>query len=353
MRNNIRDLIEHIVKETIDIMQESHQRGEWWIDETGGTVFADGDIGDSNHEGVVIQNLSHEILSHFGIEKDETGELGEYEENIKESLVDDGRLSGDELEAWDDGPREIIIAKLLEDKVYSTPEQAKDAVYIAYGSNRDARDYAMRYWRWKIMKTSRGEIEIQTWNLKPDDLGIIVRGIWEIMEDDNDADDSDKEVGDDNYSGPRVNVTVQASGRRFSNIPLAVLEKKMPQTLHNYQSGVHSGYTENIMEDYHHITKGYRLYEGHNHIIAIFDDNTRLMFEVHYHENRGEDKIKHRAKAASKWKTLATKLHNDIQLNKVGNKITKSWKECFQSALNAPEMKEFIRQPHHKRIFDF
>jgi hypothetical protein len=98
--------------------------------------------------------------------------------------------------------------------------------------------------------------------------------------------------------------------------------------------------------------KSYRLYEGSNSIVAIFEDNSRLTFEIHYHNAHGEDRDKWRRKAFSKWKTIATKLHNDVQLTEVGNAIQRNWKECFQSALEDPEMKEFIRTEEHKRVFD-
>lgn len=356
-QNNLEQLIRQTIHEIFDVMREEHERGEWWIDESGGTIFADGDVGDSNHEAVVIGNLRHEILSHFGIEEDEPGELADYEESIKESLIADGRLSEEEMLEWDNmgsrgGPVDVIIRKLLEDKVYATPEQANDAVYIAYGSNKDARDYAMQYWRWKVMKTYGGAIEVQTWYLKPDDLGIIVRGVWEIMgEDSDDPEDSDAEIGEDGYPGPRINVTVQATGKRFSDIPLAVLEKKMPQNLHNYQSGAHVGFTERLTEDYHHYHKEYRLFEANRHIVAIFEDNTRLMFEVHYHANRGPDKEKWRHRAFSKWKTIANEIHNNVELNEVGNPMQKTWKQAFKEALEHPELQEFIRKEYHQRIY--
>lgn len=404
---------EEPLDETInEIIKESHDRGEWWIDEGGSTVFADGDVGDYNHEAIVIQSLAREILSHFGIEEEDPGTLDNYEESIKESLIADGRLDEEEIAGWDNmqsskyrGPSDVITKKLLEDKVYDNEKQATQAVLIAYGSSRDARDYAMEYWRWKIMKTEGSDIEIQTWHLKPDDLGIIVRGIWEIMGEDNpdDPEDSDNVVGDDGYPGPRINVTVQASGKIFRDIPLAVLEKKMPQYLHNYQSGVHVGYTENLTESqhkcekcwrireipsrsvpnaeiqvmgkwlcrgcyedwlkqhpqaiqinegYHHLHKEYRLYEGNRHIVVIFEDNTRLKFEVHFRNMHGEDRDKWRHKAFTKWKSLATKLHNDEQLDDAYNPIVKSWKECFKKALKDPEMKEYIRSKPHQRVFD-
>lgn len=108
---------------------------------------------------------------------------------------------------------------------------------------------------------------------------------------------------------------------------------------------------EVIIEDYHRYHKEYRLYEGNKHIIAIFEDNTRLSFEVHFRNNRGEDKYKWRERACSRWKSLANKIHGDVQLSEGGNPIQKSWKDCFKEALQHPELQEFIRKNPHHRIY--
>lgn len=363
MKINIKHLIRKVVSETINVMSEAHDRGEWWIDDHGGTTYCDNQIVDQGHEAVVIQAVSHEILSHFGIHEDEPGTLDNYEESIKESLLSDDRLDEKELQGWDNirgsgyaGPAEIIAKKLLEDKVFTDKNQAMDAVLIAYGSSKDARDYAMKYWNWKIMKTDGNEIEIQTWHLKSSDLQIIVRGIWDIMQDHDESneDDSDNEIGDDGFKGPRVNVTVQAAGKRYSNIPLEVLEKNMPQKIQAYRSGVDVGYTEAINEEksYHHHHKEYRLYEGNRHIVAIFEDNSRLAFEVHFRNSRGEDREKWRRKAFSTWKSIANEIRREsTQLNEVGNQLQKSWKECFKEALKDPKLQEYIRKNSHQKIY--
>ena len=72
---NIKILIKSIINEMLDVVQEEHQTGEWWIDEDGSTTYADGDVGDRNHEGIVIETLVHEILYHFDIDVDEPGGL--------------------------------------------------------------------------------------------------------------------------------------------------------------------------------------------------------------------------------------------------------------------------------------
>lgn len=354
--NEVKQLIKTIVAETISVMSEEHDRGEWWIDDSGNTIYADGDVGDSNHEAVVIQTLTGQLLSHFGIHTDvETGHISDYEGQIYDSLMSDDRLSEEEQQEWNmgGGPSEVILRKLIEDKAFEDPKQAEDALYIAYGSaTRDARDYAMKYWNWKVMKTFGGYIEIQTWHLKPEDLGLIVQGVWDIMDDngdEEDQDDSDNKIGDDGFKGPRINVTIQATGRRFHDIPLEVLEKKMPTKLGDYRSGLHSDF---VTEDYHHHHKDYRLYEGNRKIVAIFEDNSRLTFEVHFRNNRGEDKEKWRHRAFTTWKSVANEIHGDVTLSDACNPIQKSWRESFKEALKHPKLQEFIRHKPHQKVFD-
>lgn len=102
----------------------------------------------------------------------------------------------------------------------------------------------------------------------------------------------------------------------------------------------------------HHLHKDYRLYEADNHIVAIFDDNTRLAFEVHYRDKRGLDREKWRRRAFSKWKSIANEIHRDVQITEAGNTVEKPWKKCFEEALEHPDLKEFIRHPEkHRRIY--
>jgi len=348
----IKELIKRIVTETLNNIEESHQTGEWWIDDSGGTMYCDNTVSDQGHEGMVITYLVMEILSHFGIDvADDPKEFVDCEEDIKNELIDDDSLTPEELADWDKNPATVIVKKLIEMGAYKDPVQAKNAVMIAYGnSSIDARDYAMMYWKWKIMKTVRNAIEIQTWHLTSNDIELIVRGIWDIMDEDNDdPDDSDTIVGDDNYQGPRVNVTVQSIGKRYTDIPLAVLEKKMPSALGNYKSGLGSDF---LNEGFHYAHKEYRMYEGHNKIVALFDDNSRLMFEVHYHDRHKQDKALWRRRAFTTWKSAANEIHSDVQLTEAGNPIQKTWKQAFKEALNHPKLKDYIRLPHHQRIFD-
>lgn len=339
--DQLKNIIRHIVMESLDALGEGFQRGEWWIDDTGNTTFADIEVGDTGHQGIILDYLVREIVEHFlGHMEEPDGTLHDYEESIREVLTARGRFDGKDEAEWEGrGPSEVIIRKLLEDKVYPTEEQANDAVYIAYNStSKDSRDYAMKYLGWKIMKTFGNQLEVQTWHLTGDDLSNIVRGIWDVVEEDDEED-------------PLVNVTVQSSGKRYTKIPLSVLEKKLPQKLQGFQSGVHVGYTESINEDYHFHHKEYRMYEGNRHVIVSFDDNTRLKFEVHYRNAHGIDREKWRQKAMSTWKSCANELHRDVPLSDALNPIQKGWKECFKEALKHPKMKPYIREKFAK-LFD-
>ena len=206
---------------------------------------------------------------------------------------------------------------------------------------------------WKHMRASADKIEVTTWELRAEDLKIIIQGIEKIMGVESSEEDPDSDVGKDGYAGPRVDLILKKKNKSFRNVPLAILNKCLPSQVKNYEKGKEPELAGPVNEDksYHHLHKDYRLYEGDDSVTAIFEDNSRLVFEVHFHENRGDDKMKHRAKAASKWKTLASKLHRDVQLTEAGNPIAKTWKECFLEALDDPEMKEFIRTEEHHSVF--
>jgi len=343
---NIKFIIENIVSKTIN---EAFSTGEYWITDDGSTIYCDIDVGDQGHQGVIIEHCAREILSHFGIDIDESGLLGDHEESLKEILISDGRLSEDELEEWDKkSPSEIILRKLIEDKVYPSEKQANEALYIAYGgtSSRDPRDYAMQWLSYKIAKTFGQRMEVQTWTLTEKDLSIIVRGLNDIWDDSFDEEDVPEDEKD------LVNITVIRTGKIYSSIPLAVLEKGLVSRVIGFRKDV-PWMTENINEDYHHLNKNFIVHEGDRLITAVFPDNSRLQFEIHFRDTKGRaDKEKHRKQAVSKWKSLASKIYKENDtLDEVGNQHTITWKEAFSQALQEPELKEFIRDNQHQQIY--
>ena len=159
---------------------------------------------------------------------------------------------------------------------------------------------------------------------------------------------------DDSYSDSRTGSDTMQEDIEGNN--RSVLYERMERFINEnpeFEVMYEDAETDNtINEDYHYMAKEYRLYEGSDSIVVIFDDNSRFEFEVHYHNCRGDDKLKYRAKAASKWKSIASKIHNNIELNDVGNPHQYSWKESFSLALKDPALQEYIRQKHHHRVFD-
>lgn len=221
-------------------------------------------------------------------------------------------------------------------------------------------DKLMKDKKWKKMTSTKKRIKVETWELRAEDLRIIVQGIEKIMKrgiaEDDVPDDSDADIGKDGYSGPRVDLYIKAKKKSYEDVPFGVLQKCLPSATRNYEKGLDPGLAGPLTEGkqkYHHLHKEYRLYESDNHIVAIFEDNSRLVFEVHYHDKRGiEEKQKHRHRAFSKWRTLANEIHRDVQLSEAGNPQEKSWRQCFEEALKHPDLEEFIRDPKkHHRVY--
>lgn len=108
-----------------------------------------------------------------------------------------------------------------------------------------------------------------------------------------------------------------------------------------------------LFENFHE-NKEWFLYEGENTITAVFGDNTRQTFKVHYRNNRiREDQAKHRAKAARTWKRLAMEIRKSAGLSKSGNPVVVPWQECFERALKDPMMLEFVDDLRATPIFEY
>lgn len=321
--NNLEKLIRIIVKETLDIMGENLQKGEWWIYPGGQVEFADVNIGDSGHEGYVIQYIVREILEHFDIQEDNPEYLTEYEDQIIKYLEDEGKnINGSFFD--------IVLREILEDGLYTNQNQAKMAVSIAMGStNIDARNYAMEYLRWKRLDIRYEGVYVQTWDLTPGDLRDISNGIYDAG--------GEEELGKERQT---VNIEVRRNNNIYKNIPFEVLNRDNIMALQPYNV-TRAWITEGIFHEH----KEWIMYEGDNKIITVFKDNSRLAFEVKYPGGTwGKDRDKWKHKAASKWKSLAREIYSSNGLSEVGNPIIKPWKVCYQEALNRPEMKEFIRK---------
>lgn len=209
------------------LLKEGSFRGEWWFQEDGFAQFADGDVGDMNHETYVIERLRREILGELDIDFDEEyiDDLGNYKDAIFEKIRDE--LNAAELGDWNDE----LYMKVLSSYFKRTNAELLIKMKYAWGSG-DAREYALIHWGWQRVK---GNI-IQTQTLTSKDLTNIVRGLNDAYGDElEDTDETN--VSNDNPMGePTFNIEVMSTRSWYSGIPISVLDKKDPTALNGYRA---------------------------------------------------------------------------------------------------------------------
>lgn len=154
------------------------QSGEWWILD-GRALFADGDIGDTNHSGQVIDY----ILSIHDLSPETFDLTKENEQTLKAKGFD-----VDEINA-------------LLDKV-------------------DPREYGLVHLGWKRVHGNN----VQTQNLTSSDLEDIANGLWDAYE-------SDLE----NNENITFNIEVMSSGKFFVRIPYKIISDGNVLSLIHYK----------------------------------------------------------------------------------------------------------------------
>lgn len=155
--------------------KEPHLQGEYWIDGSGGVIYADGDIGDLNHEAIVIQYLQSEIVDHFDY-KYNRGDFVDWEKFKKdfaqhiyqqELTKITSPAQKQHLEEEYEGDPDQFFYKGIDELGYD-----KESIAIAEGKG-DARAYAIKRWNWKRVQNTN----VETWKLEPKDLKIIAKGL--------------------------------------------------------------------------------------------------------------------------------------------------------------------------------
>ena len=226
--------LKRLIREVVSLLFERQLRGEWWF-EDGSAVFADGDVGDMNHEAHVIDLLRRGILDALGVDAgsyDYAPDFNDIKDEIIQSIGND--LNAEELEAWkNDEFAEVIVSYLkrngddkIDDKIY----------YIrghdSKGKTLDVRDYALINWGWQRVK---GNV-IQTQTLTSKDLSNIVSGILDAYHEE--LEDKDEErISDTNpYGEHTFNIEVISTRSWYGDIPMSVLEKKDPMSLQPYRT---------------------------------------------------------------------------------------------------------------------
>ena len=184
-------------------------RGEWWIDDSGTALYADGDVGDMGHEAYVIDSLTRRLLDAMSIDVDDmAGVIGDWTDNIESVMrEEEGEFDGDV-----DG----FIEKTAK-SIWKDPEQCAQAVKISYGGG-DARKYGMQYDGWKRVQGHN----VETWTLTTQDLKAITNGLYDAASGDEIADDE------------TFNIYVFSTKMWYQEVPWSVLSEDDPGKLRIY-----------------------------------------------------------------------------------------------------------------------
>lgn len=217
---------------------KTSQTGEWWII-NGQAIYANSDIGDIGHEGVVLDMVRSEIAEMMGVNLD--SEYYDWDE-VKQNCVDIY------FENQDDENKQIMLNKWgvndkqeLIDKVpYDTDifdsiaiEEGVEKKQIDVADNvTDPRGYGMKELGWKRVIQDN----IQTWTLTPDDLHNIFNGIDDIIGD----------FAEDNADDSEFNIEVMATGKMYYNVPYSVIADLNPMKLREYELSYGGAYARNL-----------------------------------------------------------------------------------------------------------
>jgi hypothetical protein len=137
-------------------------RGEYWLVD-GDPRFADGDVGESDHAILALQEIRYTVLSEFGWDGD------------VEALRDNDAFLEELEELLGTNEKDEVARRLAEE--CSNPELAQRLLPAAF-EQEDAREAAIRHLGWKWVKRDW----VGTFNLAPADMQQIARGIDQILD---------------------------------------------------------------------------------------------------------------------------------------------------------------------------
>lgn len=150
--------------------------GEYWINESGQALFADGDIGDYNHAAYVLETLQYEVAETFGIYNHEgiTPEDEFFKQIIEKIIEEAPELEQTINQLKKKNQVEKIVIQKLKESGYSD-KLANDMVYTLLGF-MDPRDFAIIHWGWKRVLDNM----VETYTLTPNDMKTIANGLYDI-----------------------------------------------------------------------------------------------------------------------------------------------------------------------------
>lgn len=193
-------------------------QGEWWIQDNV-AIFADGDIGDTNHEGEAIFHARNSIMSQSDAAIDHMYEepYDEVWEEWKQKSVQE-HLSekGIPADQWEDHDEEDVLMEVLREL------QVSDEEYQMAEGMGDARLFAMKEWGWKRVQGNA----VETWSLTSGDVQSIAHGLWDAYQEEAEQ--------------TKFSIYVMSNKKWFDDVPWSVLDTGNPMSLREYvrMSGV-------------------------------------------------------------------------------------------------------------------
>jgi hypothetical protein len=162
---------EEIIEALKDEFSNEGINGEYW-DQNGSLVYADGDIGDFNHEAIAIQSALGLIVNEIGMYSDEFG-FDDIISYLKEEYDwDSEELKDKFIELCDNSEEDDAVLMVIGD----TPEN-RELLNIAQGVG-DARKFAVEKWDWIAIRGN--SIEMQ--NLTRDNLKRLANVLEEVVD---------------------------------------------------------------------------------------------------------------------------------------------------------------------------
>jgi hypothetical protein len=151
--------------------------GEWWIDDSGTALYADGDVGDMGHEAYVIDLLTRRLLNAMDIDTDDE-HVGNLSDKENRKLIQ-AHMKEEEF----DGTIEEFVEEAAK-SIWKDKRQREDAIDIADGRG-DARKYGMQYDGW-IRVAGHG---FECWNITKEVLKRMGDGIHDAGVEDIDPEE--------------------------------------------------------------------------------------------------------------------------------------------------------------------
>lgn len=197
--------------------------GEWWIDDSGQTMYADIDIGDKGHEQFVIEHAQGMVIPANYHDYSEDS-WNNFFATLADDLLDEAHgnpirkqhienFIGEDLERIK--PKDLIEQDYIEEYIIRELGANKELMDIAMGRG-DVRLFGVKELGWKRVMNKF----VETWFFRPQDCALISRGLGDIAQDD--------EEGTTKWT-----IEVRSANKVYVNIPLYIIDKG-PIAVNNY-----------------------------------------------------------------------------------------------------------------------